>query len=304
MTKMVMIREDNNNISKAPNVVGQSSSVLEFVCVLGRGSFGSVTLIRDSKHRLHAEKSSPIAYMESLKKEHRIMLRFRNHPRIVQTTNPNLHIGINLDHCYMYMEFASKGTLHNFITHFSGQPMPEVMIGRAALMILQGLEALHSHGYVHCDLKPANVLLFPSKIVGEPWDLKLADFGLSKEPSCTNPRSSLSGGTKEYMPPESLGPNRVKMIGPAVDMWALGCVVLQMYGGRPVKLGECFYKWRLPRLVSPLANDFLRRCMALQPSRRATAADLLKHPFVCTKATSYASVLSSSSCHKTQLILW
>ncbi|CAN6909612.1 unnamed protein product [Brassica oleracea] len=300
MTKMVMIREDNNNISKAPNVVGQSSSVLEFVCVLGRGSFGSATLIRDSKQRLHAEKSSPIAYMESLKKEHRIMLHFRNHPRIVQTTNPNLNIGINLDHCYMYMEFASKGTLHNFISSFSGQPMPEDMIRRAALMILQGLEALHSRGYVHCDLKPANVLLFPSKIVGEPWDLKLADFGLSKEPSCTNLRSSLSGGTKEYMPPESLGPNRVKMIGPAVDMWALGCVVLQMYGGRPVKLGECCYKWRLPRLVSPLANDFLRRCMALQPSRRATAADLLKHPFVFTKATSYTSVLSSSSCHKTQ----
>ncbi|CDY70990.1 BnaCnng70750D [Brassica napus] len=166
--------------------------------------------------------------MESLKKEHRIMLRFRNHPRIVQTTNPNLHIGINLDHCYIYMEFASKGTLHNFISNFSGQPVPEVMIRRAALMILQGLEALHSHGYVHCDLKPANVLLFPSKIVGEPWDLKLADFGLSKEPSCTNPRS-LSGGTKEYMPPESLGPNRVKMIGPGVDMWSLACV-LQMFG--------------------------------------------------------------------------
>ncbi|WZZ02302.1 hypothetical protein YC2023_074630 [Brassica napus] len=296
MSKMVMIREDNNNSKapdvflkkKAPDVVGQSSSVLEFVCFLGRGGFGSVALIRDSKQRLHAEKSSPIAYMESLKKEHRIMLRFRNHPRIVQTTNPNLHIGINLDHCYIYMEFASKGTLHNFISNFSGQPMPEDMIRRAALMILQGLEALHSRGYVHCDLKPANVLLFPSKIVGEPWDLKLADFGLSKEPSCTNPRS-LSGGTKEYMPPESLGPNRVKMIGPGVDMWALGCVVLQMFGGHPVKMGECFYKWRLPRLVSPLANDFLRRCMALHPSRRATAADLLKHPFVCTKATSYDS---------------
>ncbi|CAN6874964.1 unnamed protein product [Brassica oleracea] len=288
MTKMVMIKEDNtNNNSKAPNVVGQSSSVLEFVCFLGRGSFGSVALIRDSKQRLHAEKSSPIAYMESLKKEHRIMLRFRNHPRIVQTTNPNLNIGINLDHCYFYMEFASKGTLHNFISYFNGQPVPEVMIRRAALMILQGLEALHSHGYVHCDLKPANVLLFPSKIVGEPWDLKLADFGLSKEPSCMYPRS-LSGGTKEYMPPESLGLNRVKMIGPAVDMWSLGCVVLQMFGGYPVKMGEC-YMWRLPRLLSPLANDFLRRCMALQPSRRATAADLLKHPFVCTKPKSYDS---------------
>ncbi|KAF8083129.1 hypothetical protein N665_0791s0026 [Sinapis alba] len=291
---------DNNNNSKTSNDVDQSSSVLEFVSFLGKGGFGSVALIRDSKHhRLHAVKSSPIAYMESLKKEHRIMLRFRNHPRIVQTTNANLHIGINLDCCYIYMEFASKGTLHNCISHFSGQPMPEVMIRRATLMILQGLEALHSHGYVHCDLKPANVLLFPSKIVGETWDLKLADFGLSKEPSCMDPRS-LSGGTKEYMPPESLGHNRVKMIGPAVDMWSLGCVVLQMFGGCPVKMEE-YYRWRLPRLVSPLANDFLRRCMALQPSGRATAADLLKHPFVCTKVKSYASVLSSS-CHKTIML--
>ncbi|KAL0737150.1 hypothetical protein Bca4012_013360 [Brassica carinata] len=259
---MAMIRDDNNN-TKASNVVGQSSSSLEFVSFLGKGGFGSVALVRDSKHhRLHAAKSSPIAYKENLKKEHRIMLR----------------------------------TLHSFISHFGGRPIPEVMIRRAALMILQGLEALHSHGYVHCDLKPANVLLFPSEIVGEPRDLKLADFGVSKEPS----RTSLSGGTKEYMPPESLGPNRTKMIGPAVDMWSLGCVVLQMSGGHPVKVGECCYRWRLPRLVSPLANDFLRRCMALQPSRRANAADLLKHPFVCTKAKSYASVLSSSSCHKTQ----
>ncbi|KAJ4901639.1 Protein kinase superfamily protein [Raphanus sativus] len=281
MMMMMMIKDgddDDNNNSKASNVVDQSSLALEFVCSLGRGGFGSVALIRDSKNRLHAEKSCPIAYMESLKKEHRIMLRFRNHPRIVQTTNPHLHIGINLDHCYMYMEFASKGTLHDFISNFGGRPIPEVMIRRAALMILQGLHALHTRGYVHCDLKPANVLLFPSKIVGEPWDLKLADFGLSKEPSCTNPRP-LTGGTKEYMPPESLGLNRAKMVGPAVDIWALGCVVLQMFGGCPVKMGEC-YRWSVPRIASPLANHFLKRCMELQPSRRPTAADLLKHPFL------------------------
>ncbi|KAL0889199.1 hypothetical protein Bca101_013182 [Brassica carinata] len=266
MTKMAMIRDDNNN-TKASNVVGQSSSSLEFVSFLGKGGFGSVALSIGS------------CYVS-------VTIHASSKPQTL----------INLDRCCIYMEFASKGTLHSFISHFGGRPIPEVMIRRAALMILQGLEALHSHGYVHCDLKPANVLLFPSEIVGEPRDLKLADFGVSKEPS----RTSLSGGTKEYMPPESLGPNRTKMIGPAVDMWSLGCVVLQMSGGHPVKVGECCYRWRLPRLVSPLANDFLRRCMALQPSRRANAADLLKHPFVCTKAKSYASVLSSSSCHKTQ----
>ncbi|CAH8333573.1 unnamed protein product [Eruca vesicaria subsp. sativa] len=289
MTTMKMMKDNNknnnnnnnnNNSIKASNAVDQSSSsVLEFVSFLGQGAFGSVALMKDSQNQLQAQKSTPIAYMGSLKKEHRIMLRFRNHPRIVQTTNPNLHISTNLDRCCIYMEFASKGTLHNFISNFNGQPIPEVMIRRAAHMILQGLEALHSNGYVHCDLKPANVLIFPSKAVGEPWELKLADFGLSKEPSCMDARS-LSGGTKAYMPPESLGPNRVETIESAVDMWSLGCVVVEMFGGYSVKMGECYYKWRLPILVSPLADDFLQRCMALDPSQRATAADLLKHPFV------------------------
>ncbi|KAG5415764.1 hypothetical protein IGI04_003331 [Brassica rapa subsp. trilocularis] len=101
--------------------------------------------------------------------------------------------------------------------------MPEMMIGRDALMILQGLEALHSQGYAHCDLKPANVLLFPSKTFGEPWDLKLADFGLSKEPGTDSSRSALSGGTPAAVhAPESLGLNGVNMVGPSVDMWSLG----------------------------------------------------------------------------------
>ncbi|KAH0910067.1 hypothetical protein HID58_033388 [Brassica napus] len=269
-----MIKEDN---SKASNVVVVNEpSSLEFVSFLGKGGFGSVALMRDSKYQLYAEKSSPMDFIKSLEKEHRIMLRFRNHPRIVQTTSPNLHIGFNRNRCYINMEFASKGTLHNVISQqFRGRPMPEFMVGRAALMILQGLEALHSRGYVHCDLKPANVLLFPSKTFGEPWDLKLADFGLSKEPG-SDSRSSLSGGTPQYMPPESLGPNGVKMVGPAVDMWSLGCVVVEMFGGWPEKRQGC-YAWRLPGLVSPVANDFLRRCMASQPSRRSTAADLMSN---------------------------
>ncbi|ESQ38298.1 hypothetical protein EUTSA_v10029430mg [Eutrema salsugineum] len=253
-------------------------SSLEFVSVLGRGGYGSVSLMRDSNFRLYAEKSSPFSHLKNLEKEHRIMLRFRDHPRIVQTTSPHLHIGIKPERCYIYMEFASKGTLHAMISQFRGRPMPETMIGRAALMILQGIEALHSHSYVHCDLKPANVLLFPPKIFGEPWDLKLADFGLSKEP-CTDSRSWL-GGTEQYMPPESFGPNRV--MRPAVDIWSLGCVVLEMFGGCPEKMGYC-YTWRLPKLISPMANDFLRRCMDLQPSRRATATELLNHPFVAPR---------------------
>ncbi|CAA7018678.1 unnamed protein product [Microthlaspi erraticum] len=270
MAKMFRERE--------PQIIDESS--LKFVSVLGRGGYGSVTLMRDSNLRLFAEKSSSFDDLRSLEKEHRIMQRFHDHPRIVQTRSPNLHIETNPERCYIYMEFASKGTLHNMISEFRerGRPMPENTIGHVALMILQGLQALHSHGYVHCDLKPANVLVFPSKAVGEPWDLKLADFGMSKEP-CTDSRSLLAG-TKPYMPPETLGPNKV--IGSAVDVWSLGCVVLEMFGGCPKKMGHC-YTWRLPKIVSPMADDFLKRCLALLPSRRATVEELLKHPFVAQK---------------------
>ncbi|ESQ51198.1 hypothetical protein EUTSA_v10017958mg, partial [Eutrema salsugineum] len=90
-------------------------------------------------------------------------------------------------------------------------------------MILQGLEARHAKGYVHCDLKPGNIILFHSTTFGEPFDLKLADFAL--------PCGFMFPGTPHYMPPESLGPNG--LIDPALDIWSLGCVVYEMFGGEP-----------------------------------------------------------------------
>ncbi|CAN8275422.1 unnamed protein product [Cochlearia groenlandica] len=252
------------------------STKLEFVSVLGRGGFGSVSLMRDSNSRqLYAEKSSSLDLIKTLEKEHRIMLRFRNHPHIVQASCPNIHIGFKPDRCFIYMEFASKGTLGYLISKFRGKPMPEITIGRITLMILQGLFALHSNGYVHCDLKPDNVLLFPSTTLGGFLNIKLADFGLSKEPWTNDPRS-LCGGTKPYKDPEAVSMRGVA--GPCVDIWSLGCVVLEMFGVKPVEMGDS-YKWRVPRFVSPIASDFLRRCSEVS-KRRATVEELLNHPFV------------------------
>ncbi|CAA7047371.1 unnamed protein product [Microthlaspi erraticum] len=259
-----------------PVVVDESP--LTTVSILGRGSFGSVSLTTDSKHQLYAKKSSSFKHMKNLEKELRIMLRFRNDPRILQAASPHLYIG--LDVSYILMEFSSIGTLHKIISRFGGKPLPENIIGRSTRMILQGLQLLHSCGYVHCDLKPDNILLFPSTAFGEPWDLKLADFGLSKEP---NTDSTLSfPGAACYMPPESVGPHGV--IGPALDIWSLGCVVFEMFGGVPVKMGDS-YVWRLFQDISPVAIDFLRRCHTWHPSRRACAAELLNHPFITQRAS-------------------
>ncbi|ESQ30662.1 hypothetical protein EUTSA_v10012219mg, partial [Eutrema salsugineum] len=250
---------------------------LKAVRELGQGSYGSVSLKIHPGYRFYAKKTSLIEHKENLKKELRIMLHFRNHPRIVQALSDRVHLGMFLKDCYIYMEYASEGTLHEIISAFRGKPLPENVIGRTTRMILQGLEALHSHGYVHCDLKPANILLFPSTSLGDPWNVKLADFGLSKEPYTDS--KLLYGGTKPYMPPESVqDTNRV--IGPAFDIWSLGCIVFEMFGGKPIMKEDGCYVWRLYQDISPVAIDFLRRCHTWYSFNRATVTELLDHAFI------------------------
>ncbi|XP_010505793.2 PREDICTED: mitogen-activated protein kinase kinase kinase 1-like [Camelina sativa] len=256
-------------------IVDESS--LTTVSFLGRGSFGCVSLEEDSNSRLWAKKSSPMYLKNILDKELRIMHRFRGHPRIVNAST-TLYLQTKPSECYtIYMEYASQGNLNNMIYGFP-QPIPESLVQRAARMILEGLVALHSHGYVHCNLKPSNVLIFPSTTTGEPWDLKLAGFGSSKEPD--SEYDSMCFGTAKYLPPESFAPNEL-IIHPDLDIYALGCVVYEMFGAIPIpEPFDDFYEWKLRgRDISPEASDFLKLCRDIHP-RRPTASELLNHPFI------------------------
>ncbi|EOA29052.1 hypothetical protein CARUB_v10025306mg [Capsella rubella] len=259
-------------------IVDESSS--KTVSFLGHGRFGRVSLERETDSRVCAKKSSPMHLKKILEKELRIMHRFRDHPRIVDASK-YLHLRTKPYECYMiYMEYASQGNLHQLIYGFrrESRKIPETLVQRAARMILEGLVALHSHGYVHCNLKPSNVLFFTSTTPGELWDLKLADFGSSKEPD--SEYDFVSIGTAKYLPPESFAPNGL-VIEPGLDIYALGCVVYEMLGAIPIQeIFDEFYEWKLRgRDISPEARDFVSRCLDMHP-RRLTAAELLNHPFI------------------------
>ncbi|KAK1403224.1 Mitogen-activated protein kinase kinase kinase yoda [Heracleum sosnowskyi] len=201
------------------------------------------------------------------------------------------------------LEYANGGTLGQLLKS-SGGWMPEYETSWYACMLLKGLSHVHDRGFVHCDMKPDNVLVFDIPY-GEckgvlKYNLKLADFGLAKKSggvSCGAGQEYKNRGTLLYSSPESVvfGVHEA-----AMDIWSLGCMVLEMILGEgglwsrfldvdEQCLAEMIANYEDDRLslllpkfdcMSVNAKDFLRRCLTTNVQKRWTAEQLLKHPFI------------------------
>ncbi|KAK7496091.1 hypothetical protein BaRGS_00012792 [Batillaria attramentaria] len=157
---------------------------------------------------------------------------------------------------------------------------------RAVSDILHGVLYLHQNGVVHRDLKPEN-LLYESMTDG--CKLKIADFGLSRiiEPEI---QMSTVCGTPGYCAPEVL---RGEPYTQAVDLWSVGVITYillcgyepffaedeaQMY--RMIIKGQYTFDEQYWGEISENAKDFVCKLLVLDPKKRPTAADALKHPWV------------------------
>jgi serine/threonine protein kinase len=201
-----------------------------------------------------------------------------DHPGIVQI----YEVGEQAGCPYLALEFAGGG---NLAQQLDGTPMPPRRAAQLLLDLARAVQHAHEQGIVHRDLKPANVLLTETGVA------KVADFGLAKlldvEQGLTHTGAVL--GSPSYMAPEQAA-GKVRAIGPATDVYALGAILYELLTGRPPFLGASFLETldqvrthdpAPPQTLQPKVSDDLAaiclKCLEKDPARRYPSAAALAH---------------------------
>ena len=197
----------------------------------------------------------------AFRQEFEIPASIRN-PHVIRVVEQRLE----REHRYIAMEYLGGGHLGRLIRCGLTAAESLALLRQAAIALAQ----LHRAGFVHCDVKPANLLLRYS------GDLVLADFGVARPLASLLPASpvGLVVGTPCYASPELTqgGP-----LHPAADVYSLGVVLYEMLCGRPPFPGrtlmEVFCQHlmapvpRLPGELAPL-QPLIDRMLEKQVSRR------------------------------------
>ncbi|KXS21867.1 kinase-like protein [Gonapodya prolifera JEL478] len=247
---------------------------------IGRGQFGAVykglnldtgEVVAVKRIRIDEPRQGDV---DSLMDEVEL-LKSLSHPNIVR------YFGFQRqpDVLNIVLEFVENGSLLNSMKSFGN--FPERLVANYASHILRGLQYLHTCGVAHCDLKAANVLTTKS------GDVKLSDFGVSKQLTTKDKATEAVVGTPNWMAPEVIA-----LSGPcfASDIWSLGCTVVELLTGKPpyadlINMAALFRIVEddcppLPPNISPELESFLKSCFIKEPDQRATAASLLEHQWI------------------------
>ncbi|KAE8710788.1 Mitogen-activated protein kinase kinase kinase YODA [Hibiscus syriacus] len=213
------------------------------------------------------------------------------HPNIVQ------YYGYETvdDKLYIYLEYVSGGSIYKLLQEYG--PFGESAIRNYTQQILSGLAYLHAKNTVHRDIKGANILVDPNGRV------KLADFGMAKHITGSSCPLSFKG-SPYWMAPEVIKNSNGCNL--AVDIWSLGCTVLEMATTKPpwsqyegvaamFKIGNSKELPAIPDSLSDEGKDFVRQCLQRNPLHRPSAAWLLEHPFVKNAAPLERSIFSADA---------
>ncbi|CAD8097938.1 unnamed protein product [Paramecium primaurelia] len=240
---------------------------------LGDGVFGSVTKALDERtHEFVAIKS----YRDnSIKDESKIkeiqILKKLNHPNIIKLRDvikQNKTIAIVLD-------YSERNLLQYYKSvKEKNRTLCEQQIQSIVYQIASALNYLHSQGYLHRDLKPENIMIQDNGIV------KLIDFG---QVTYQNEQHTDYVSTRWYRSPEQI---KQEQYNQEVDIWALGCILAELYLLNPLipgttEIDQLYQIQNLnlnqhQKLIPPQPLNLIKSMLEEDPHQRITAIEILQ----------------------------
>lgn len=187
----------------------------------------------------------------------------------------------------LILEYMNRNSLSEIVRVYG--PLNELMLMRVAVQAVRALALLHQNKKIHRDIKPGNLL------INHAAEVKLSDFGILAALDSTSDLATTFIGTTMYMSPE-----RIENVayGPPSDIWSLGLTLYCLAVGQnpyhhAINEGAAGY-WGLVKMIreseapnipsslpfSPYCRDFISQCVQKNPESRATAQQLLSHPWL------------------------
>lgn len=254
--------------------------------LIGCGGFAKVYVGLDSnsgkliagKEFSFTDENTAEAKAKILRNEISVMKSLQ-HPNIVRYLGADRH----KTDFYIFMEYVAGGSIAGMLKEFG--PLNEELTLNFTRQVVCGLSYLHDNGIIHRDIKGANVLVTVDGVA------KLADFGSAQ--LITEVSGQL--GTPYWMAPEVV--RNEPSQGSAVDIWAVGCLVLELMTGKfpfyhvgDDSFAVLSYVASLSphsTIVLPEGNwsnecgTFLRYCLNPDPLCRPSTSQLMDHAWLC-----------------------
>lgn len=273
-----------------PNFINSNPlQTFKNVVKIGEGSSGSVYRAYDPERRV------PVAIKRVIPKSEEDLTLFKFEVAVMSSAFHH-----NLIKCYasykvddnlfIVMELADAGSLTDVLYFLNDRKihLNEPEIAFVCREVLQGLASLHGIKRIHRDIKSDNTL------VTRDGQVKIADFGFAAQLTSKENKRNTVIGTPFWMAPEVC---RGMDYDAKVDVWSTGVMAIECAEGAPPLLHETQMKAMFiiategpPKLREPKEwtddfHDFISKCTKIDASERASAAEMLKHPFLLRAAS-------------------
>ncbi|XP_053951758.1 phosphorylase b kinase gamma catalytic chain, skeletal muscle/heart isoform isoform X2 [Anastrepha ludens] len=229
-----------------------------------------------------AGDTNPYHMLEATRQEISILRQVMGHPYIIDLQD----VFESDAFVFLVFELCPKGELFDYLT--SVVTLSEKKTRTIMRQIFEGVEYIHSKNIVHRDLKPENILL------DENHNVKITDFGFARQLKGDEKLADLCG-TPGYLAPETLKCNMFEGspgYSKEVDIWACGVIMFTLLVGCPPfwhrkqmvmlrNIMEGKYSFTSPEWadISEDPKDLIRKCLVVDPAKRITVKEVLKHPF-------------------------